>query len=135
MKQIAQNVRISTAGSPMQVMHDVVVEVLENGEWVKHAGFNSLSNDYAFSSAHEAATAYAQKHPVLSPERVHTFGKLVGANLVYRQYETFISDGATLFPDQAYVAYEKGACGDDIHAYGATPEEAVENLREMLDHD
>ena len=133
MSQIASNVRINTSGDPFKVTHDVVVEVLENGQWIKHAGFNSLSNDYAYSSANEAALAYARKHPVLPPERVHTFGKMVGANLVYRQYETFISDGATLFPQLAYVAYEKGACGDDPHAYGATPEEAVANLREILE--
>lgn len=133
MRQLASNVRINTSGDPFKVTHDVVVEVLENGQWVKHAGFNSLSNDYAYTSANEAATRYMNLNPVLPPERVHTFGKMVGANLVYRQYETFISDGATLFPQLAYVAYEKGACGDDPHAYGATPEEAVANLREILE--
>lgn len=133
MKYLANNVRINTEADPFKVAHDVVVEVLVDGQWTKHAGFNSLSNDYAYSSANEAAIRYMRQHPVLNPERVHKFGKLEGANLVWREYETFISDGATLFPNLAYVAYEKGACADDTHAYGATPEEAVANLREMIE--
>jgi hypothetical protein len=51
-----------------------------------------------------------------------------------RKYETHYDDcAASVFPQLAWVAYEEGACGDDIHARGATPEEAIENLREMLD--
>jgi hypothetical protein len=49
------------------------------------------------------------------------------------QYEAFESDGAFLFPQCAYVAYVKGSCGDDICRYGATPDEAIENLREALE--
>jgi predicted RNase H-like HicB family nuclease len=41
--------------------------------------------------------------------------------------------GASLFPQWAWIAYQEGACGDDACAYGATPEEAVENLKEALD--
>ena len=133
MKYLATNVRINTSGDALKDTYDVVVEVLKDGQWVYHRGFNSFSNDYAFSSANEAAMAYARNNPVLPPERVHTFGKMVGANIVWTEYETFISDGAILFPHQAYVAYEKGACPDDIHAYGATPEEAVANLRELVE--
>lgn len=43
--------------------------------------------------------------------------------------------GAILFPDSKWIAYEEGACGDDPCAYGATPEEAIENLKERLDYD
>lgn len=43
------------------------------------------------------------------------------------------SIGATLFPRLAWIAYEKGACGDDVHDYGATPSEAVENLKLKLE--
>jgi hypothetical protein len=133
MKYLAENVRIAYAGSPFEVAHDVVVEVLVNGQWTKHAGYNSLSNDYAHSSANEAAIRYMRLNPIRNPERVHNFGKLVNGEMIIREYQTSISDGATLFPQQAYVAYEKGACGDDPHAYGATPEEAVANLREMIE--
>lgn len=40
--------------------------------------------------------------------------------------------GAFLFPSLAWIAYEEGACGDDLCAFGATPEDAVENLKERL---
>ena len=51
-----------------------------------------------------------------------------------REYETsYDTCAAGLFPQLAWVAYEKGSCGDDLHARGATPEEAIENLKEMLD--
>jgi hypothetical protein len=49
------------------------------------------------------------------------------------EYEAWESDGAFLFKQCAYVAYVKGTCGDDPCAHGATPEEAIENLREMLE--
>jgi len=45
----------STEGSPFEVANDVIVEVLRDGEWTYYSGYNSLSNDYAFSSAREAA--------------------------------------------------------------------------------
>lgn len=51
-----------------------------------------------------------------------------------REYETnydICAEG--LFPQFAWVAYEKGSCGDDLHARGATEEEAIENLRELLE--
>lgn len=41
--------------------------------------------------------------------------------------------GAGLFPQLAWIAYEDGACGDDTHEFGATPEEAIENLKERLE--
>jgi hypothetical protein len=50
------------------------------------------------------------------------------------EYETtYDTCAAGLFPQLAWVACKKGACGDDTHARGATPEEAIENLKEMLD--
>ena len=38
-------------GSPFDVLYDVKVERLVNGEWKFYDGYNSLSNDYAFSEA------------------------------------------------------------------------------------
>lgn len=43
--------------------------------------------------------------------------------------------GAILFPLEKWIAYEDGANGDDPCAYGATPEEAIENLKIRLDYD
>jgi hypothetical protein len=50
-----------------------------------------------------------------------------------KEYEAWESGGGSLLPKLAYVAYEKGCSGDDTCAHGATPEEAIENLREMLE--
>ena len=50
-----------------------------------------------------------------------------------RQYEAWESGAGSLLPKLAYVAYEKGCNGDDTCAHGATPEEAIENLREILE--
>jgi hypothetical protein len=41
--------------------------------------------------------------------------------------------GAGLFPQLAWIAYEEGACGDDTCEYGATPEEAIANLKDVLE--
>ena len=41
MRQLASNVRINTSGDPFKVTHDVVVEVFENGQWVKLASTHS----------------------------------------------------------------------------------------------
>lgn len=49
------------------------------------------------------------------------------------EYEAWESGGGFLIPQMAYVAFVKGSCGDDICAHGATPEEAIENLKEMLE--
>jgi hypothetical protein len=48
-------VRIVHDGSPFDVLYDVRVEQLVNGEWKFYDGYNSLSNDYAFSAANDAA--------------------------------------------------------------------------------
>jgi hypothetical protein len=54
-EKISEFVRIRTEGSPFEVVYDVIVEVLKDGEWTYYSGYNSLSNDYAFTSAREAA--------------------------------------------------------------------------------
>ena len=54
-EKISEFVRIRTEGSPFEVVYDVIVEVLKDGEWIYYSGYNSLSNDYAFTSAREAA--------------------------------------------------------------------------------
>lgn len=49
-------VRIVHLGSPMDHASDIVVETLEaDGTWKRFAGFNSLSDDYAFTNSREAA--------------------------------------------------------------------------------
>jgi hypothetical protein len=48
-------VRIVCDGSPFDVLYDVKVERLVNGEWTFFDGYNSLSNDYAFSEANKSA--------------------------------------------------------------------------------
>ena len=134
MKQIAQNVRINTSGDPLKKQYDVVVEVLKNGNWEMFRGFNSFTNDYAFTSANEVALDYARKNPPFTGTQIITTAKLgPDCKYVYTEYEVSLSDGATLFPLLAYVAYEKGCCGDDPCGYGATPTEAVTNLRDLLE--
>ena len=48
-------VRIVHLGSPFEHASDIVVETLENGEWKRYQGFNSMSDDYAHTNAREAA--------------------------------------------------------------------------------
>lgn len=48
-------VRIVHDGSPFEVSHDIKVEWLVEGEWKLYQGFNSLSDDYAFTNSREAA--------------------------------------------------------------------------------
>ena len=48
-------VRIVHDGSPFDVRYDVKVEWLIDGEWKFYDGYNSLSNDYAFSEANKSA--------------------------------------------------------------------------------
>ena len=52
-----------------------------------------------------------------------------------KEYEAWESGGGFLFPQLAYVAYEKGCDGEDPCAHGATPEEAIANLKELLEDD
>jgi hypothetical protein len=53
--QVDENVRIRREGDPRQVVYDVVVETLQNKQWVCYQGFNSISDDYAFTNARESA--------------------------------------------------------------------------------
>ena len=49
-------VRIVHLGSPFDHASDIVVETQEtDGTWKRYAGFNSLSDDYAFTNSKEAA--------------------------------------------------------------------------------
>lgn len=49
------NVRIVSLGDPFNNPNDLIVETLVDGEWKYFRGFNTLSNDYAYTSAREAA--------------------------------------------------------------------------------
>ncbi len=49
-------VRIIHLSSPIDHASDIVVQTLEaDGTWKKFAGFNSMSDDYAFANSREAA--------------------------------------------------------------------------------
>lgn len=60
-KQITETVRINYDGSPFDVAYDVKVEQLIDGEWKMVQGFNSLSDDYAYTNANHAARSIASK--------------------------------------------------------------------------
>jgi hypothetical protein len=47
-------VRTVSKGSPFTEIYDLVVEVLKDGEWKYYQGFNTLSNDYAYTEARAA---------------------------------------------------------------------------------
>lgn len=49
------NVRIVSLGDPFNNPNDLIVETLVDGEWKFFRGFNTFSNDYAYTSAREAA--------------------------------------------------------------------------------
>ena len=55
-------VRTVSKGSPFTEIYDLVVEVLKDGEWTYYQGFNTLSNDYAYTEA-RAAEARAKAEP------------------------------------------------------------------------
>ena len=50
-------VRTINAGSPFTETYDLVVEVLVDGKWTYYQGFNTLSNDYAYTEARQAEQA------------------------------------------------------------------------------
>lgn len=50
-------VRTVSKGSPFTETYDLVVEVLVDGEWTYYQGFNTLSNDYAYTEARAAERA------------------------------------------------------------------------------
>jgi len=53
--QHSSTVRTISLGDPFVNANDLIVETLRDGEWTYYRGFNTFSNDYAFSSAREAA--------------------------------------------------------------------------------
>jgi hypothetical protein len=48
-------VRIVHDGSPFDVAYDIRVEWLVNNQWEMYKGINSLSDDYAYTNANDAA--------------------------------------------------------------------------------
>jgi hypothetical protein len=50
----SEKVRTVSKGSPFTDTYDLVVEVLVDGEWTYYQGFNTLSNDYAYTEARAA---------------------------------------------------------------------------------
>jgi hypothetical protein len=48
-------VRIVHDGDPMTTSYDIRVEWLKDGKWELYHGFNSFSDDYAFTNSREAA--------------------------------------------------------------------------------
>jgi hypothetical protein len=53
--QYSKTVRIMSLGDPFNNVNDLIVEKLKDGEWTYYRGFNTFSNDYAYSSARDAA--------------------------------------------------------------------------------
>lgn len=47
-------------------------------------------------------------------------------------YDVWETDNPLHLPDHWYIAVPKGGCAEDTCAYGGTPEEAIENLKEIL---
>lgn len=48
-------VRIVHDGDPFNKAYDIRVEWMQDGMWQLYHGFNSLSDDYAFTNSREAA--------------------------------------------------------------------------------
>jgi len=55
-EQNGKKVRIVNLGSPFDHASDLLVEVYKNEKWERFAGFNTLSDDYAYTNANEAVT-------------------------------------------------------------------------------
>jgi hypothetical protein len=53
--QHSSTVRTVSLGSPFDNANDLIVQVLKDGEWTYYRGFNTFSNDYAYSNARDAA--------------------------------------------------------------------------------
>lgn len=60
-RQFGDRIRINYDGSPFDVAYDVKVEQLVDGEWKMVRGFNSLSDDYAYTNANNAAQDLIRK--------------------------------------------------------------------------
>ena len=64
-------VRIVHEGSPLEVAYDIRVEWLVEGEWQLYHGFNSFSDDYAYTNSREAAGRAIKR---LAEESAKIFG-------------------------------------------------------------
>ena len=49
------NVRVRYDGNPMDYAYDVFVDQLVNDEWEVYTQYNSMSDDYAYTNAKQAA--------------------------------------------------------------------------------
>lgn len=67
-------VRIVREGDPFTKAYDIVVEFRETAEsdWQFYHGFNTLSDDYAYTNAREAAGRCIKK---LAAEKANLFAK------------------------------------------------------------
>ena len=67
-------VRIVREGDPFTKAYDIVVEFRETAEsdWRFYHGFNTLSDDYAYTNAREAASRCIKK---LAAEKANLFAK------------------------------------------------------------
>jgi len=62
-------VRVMDSGQdPTQVSSDILVQELMDGDWVYVCGFNSLSDDYAYTNAREAAERHNRS--LAAPSRI-----------------------------------------------------------------
>jgi hypothetical protein len=50
-------------------------------------------------------------------------------------YDVWETDNPLHLPDHWYIAVPKGGCAEDVCAYGGTPEEAIEALKELIGDD
>jgi hypothetical protein len=50
-------------------------------------------------------------------------------------YEVWETYNPLHLPDHWYIAVPKGGCAEDVCAYGGTPEEAIEALKELIGED
>lgn len=57
-EQITEGVRYVSTGRALSEAYDLRIEVLSNGEWVHHTGWNSMSNDWAFTEAQRWISAF-----------------------------------------------------------------------------
>jgi hypothetical protein len=55
------NVRVRFEGNPMDNAYDVFVDQLANDEWEVFSKYNSMSDDYAYTNARQAASALQRR--------------------------------------------------------------------------
>lgn len=54
-------VRVISLGDPFHNRYDIQVQVKDKDSWELYHGFNSLSDDYAYNNAREAASRAIKK--------------------------------------------------------------------------